>query len=169
MSDTREPTSKAGRPLHDGSGWHLDGARRSLWSGALLATAVFTIVDQTVLHLILHWHHLYDLSTPGVALLADGLFQAVGLIALVGAGFLYADLRRWDAWRPLWQAAGLFLGLAGLGLFDEIVVHKVLAWHQIHYGADVWKYDAVAGLCIVSSALVGVVVLRKALRADGNR
>lgn len=130
---------------------------------------LFTIVDETVLHLILHWHHFYDLSTPGLALMSDGLFQAVGVISLVGAAFLYADLRRRQAWRPVWQAVGLFLGLAGLGLFDEVVVHKVLAWHQIHYGPEVWKYYAVAGLCIVSSALVGAVVLRKALRAGGDR
>ena len=38
-------------------------------------------------------------------------------------------------------------------LVDEILVHKVLRWHQIHYGPEVWKYDAVAGLCIVVSLL----------------
>lgn len=114
------------------SGWHVDGARASLWSGVLLATAVFMVVDETVLHLILQRHHFYDLSTPGVALTADGLFQAVGMISLVGAGFLYAHLRRREAWQPQWPAVGLFLGLAGLGLLDEVVVHKVLAWHQVH-------------------------------------
>lgn len=136
--------------------------RRSLWAGVLVAVSVFTIVDETVLHLILHWHHFYDRSTLGVSLLADGLFQAVGLLSLVGGAYMTADLRRTASWRPTWQATGFFLGLGLIGLVDEILVHKVLRWHQIHYGPEVWKYDAAAGLCIVVSLLIGAWFLMRA-------
>ncbi|MEV0857263.1 MULTISPECIES: DUF2243 domain-containing protein [Nocardia] len=151
------------------SGWSVPGARTSLVAGILLATAVFTIVDETILHLLLHWHHFYDRSTPGVAMLSDGLFQAVGVVALVASGYLYADLRRRGVWRPLWQATGFFLALGVIGLVDEVLIHKLLNWHQIHYGDEVWKYDAGAGVCIVASLLVGGVLLRRSLRSpDGG-
>lgn len=142
----------------------VNGPRRSLWTGVLFATAVFTIVDETLLHLLLHWHHFYDRSSPGAAMLADGIFQSVGLIALVSGVFLFADLLRRQAWWPSWQLTGLFLGLAVIGLFDEVVVHKILRFHQIHYGPGVEAYDAGAVLCIVVATLLGVVFLRRARR-----
>lgn len=141
-----------------------DGAQPSLWAGVLFSAAVFTVVDETVLHLILHWHHFYDKSSPSVALMADGLFQAVGLLAFAGGVYLTADLRRRSVLRPQWQSAGFFLGLGLIGLFDEVVVHKVLRFHQIHYGPEVWKYDAAAGVCIAASLLVGSVLLARVVR-----
>lgn len=83
-----------------------------LWAGVLLSAAVFTIIDETILHLLLHWHHFYDRASPGFALTSDGIFQAVGIIALVSSGYLVADLRRRQVWRPVWLATGLALGLA---------------------------------------------------------
>lgn len=148
----------------DPGGWRVDGASASLWSGVLLAAAVFTVIDETILHLLLHWHHFYDRGSPGFALTSDGIFQAVGIIALVASAYLVADLRRRAVLRPVWLATGLAFGLGVIGLIDEVVVHKLLAWHQIHYGPEVWKYDIGAGLCIVTALLVGGVLLRIALR-----
>ncbi|QTJ71289.1 DUF2243 domain-containing protein (plasmid) [Rhodococcus sp. ZPP] len=144
--------------------WHLDGAQGSFWSGILLAAAVFTIIDETILHLLLHWHHFYDRASPGFALTSDGIFQAVGVISLVASAYLVADLRRRAVWRPIWLATGLAFGLGIIGLIDEVVVHKILNWHQIHYGAEVWKYDIGAGLCIVTALLAGAALLRIARR-----
>lgn len=47
-------------------------------------------------------------------------------------------------------------------------MHKILNWHQIHYGPEVWKYDIGAGLCIVTALLVGGVLLRIALRGGAS-
>lgn len=42
-------------------------------------------------------------------------------------------------------------------------MHKIVNWHQIHYGPKSGKYDIGAGLCI-TTLLVGGVLLRIALR-----
>ncbi len=72
-----------------------DQDRRTLLAGALLGAGVAaSVVDLAVFHLLLHWHHFYDLSTTGVALASDGLFHAFGWFTTVGSLFLLADLRR---------------------------------------------------------------------------
>ncbi|MBB1021915.1 DUF2243 domain-containing protein [Dietzia sp. E1] len=144
--------------------WRIEGVQTSFWSGVLLAAAVFTIIDETILHLLLHWHHFYDRGSPGLALTSDGIFQSIGIISLAAGAYLIADLRRRYVWRPIWMATGLSFGLGIIGLVDEILVHKILKWHQIHYGPEVWKYDIGAGLCIAVALLTGVVLLRIARR-----
>lgn len=161
----QSPTSSSAKQARTARGsWHLDGVQPSLWSGVLLAAAIFTIIDETILHLLLHWHHFYDRASSGFALTSDGIFQAVGIISLVASAYLVADLRRRAVWRPIWLATGVAFGLGIIGLIDEVLVHKILQWHQIHYGAEVWKYDIGAGLCIVVALLAGVVLLRIARR-----
>lgn len=167
MTDEREDSGGPEAPVEQ-SGWRVPGASGSLWAGVLLSAAVFTIIDETILHLLLHWHHFYDRGSPGFALTSDGIFQAVGIIALVSSGYLIADLRRRQVWRPVWLATGVAFGLGVIGLVDEVLVHKILKWHQIHYGPEVWKYDIGAALCILTALLVGGVLLRIALRGGAS-
>lgn len=68
--------------------------RRSAWSGVLIGVGIAAFVDETVFHQLLHWHHFYDKSTPGVGLVSDGLFHAFGWFAVVIGLVLVADLRR---------------------------------------------------------------------------
>ncbi|MDT9685085.1 DUF2243 domain-containing protein [Streptomyces sp. TRM76323] len=143
--------------------------RRSLAVFALIGAALMAALDEIVFHQILHWHHFYDRSTPGVGLLSDGLLHTVELGALVAGGVLYADLRRRGALSPAHARAGLFLGLGGFQLFDGVVDHKLLRVHQIRYGVDVTPYDwawNTAGLLLL---LVGALLaLRARRRADGR-
>jgi uncharacterized membrane protein len=134
--------------------------RRWLWSGVLCGLGVVAFVDETVFHQLLHWHHFYDRSTPGVGLVSDGLFHAGGFIAIVCGVFLLADLRRGTppAWPRWW--AGLLLGGGGFQLYDGIVQHKLLGLHQIRYHVVIWPYDVVWNAFAVAAVVAGLVLLR---------
>lgn len=147
-----------------------DQDRRTLLAGILLgAGTAASVVDLAVFHLLLHWHHFYDLSTTGVALASDGLFHAFGWFTTVGSLFLLADVRRrgtvsWRRW-----TGGLLLGLGAFQLFDGVVLHKVLAIHQIRYGVDLLVYDATWIGTAVLALAAGLLLLRRSRPARAER
>jgi uncharacterized membrane protein len=144
----------------------LPDARRSLWAGALVGVGVQAAVDEIVFHQLLRWHRFYDLSTPAVGVISDGLLHAGSLLALIGGVFLIADLGRSGALAPAWLWAGAFLGAGAFQVFDGVVDHKVLRVHQVRYGVDLLPYDLAwnaAGLALLA---VGWVLVRRA-RAAG--
>jgi uncharacterized membrane protein len=152
--DAAGPPRDTGRPLR----------RRSLLVWALIGAAVMAAVDEIVFHQLLHWHHFYDRSTPGVALLSDGLLHTAELLALVAGLFLHADLRRRRALAPGHARAGFCVGLGAFQLFDGIVDHKLLRLHQIRYGVDVTPYDWAWNLTGLALLLTGVVLAVRAER-----
>lgn len=139
---------------------------RLVASGFLFGCGIAaSIIDLFIFHLLLQWHHFYDLSTTEVALLADGVFHAVGWFITVWGLFLLADERRrtisrtpvsWGRW-----VGGVLAGLGAFQLLDGVLNHKILGIHQIRYGVDLLLYDTV---WIGSAALVlaaGLLVLRR--------
>lgn len=142
--------------------------RRSLAVCALIGAAVMAAADEIVFHQILHWHHFYDRSTSGLALLSDGLLHTAELLALVTGFFLYADLRRRGALAPAPAWAGFFLGMGAFQLFDGIVDHKLLRLHQIRYGVEIAPYDwawNLAGLLLLLTGAVLGLRARRRVRA----
>jgi uncharacterized membrane protein len=137
---------------------------RSVASGVLVGLGVAGFVDETVFHQLLHWHHFYDKSTPEAGLVSDGLFHVGSWVAVVAGLFLFADLRRRDAWAagPWW--GGLLVGLGGFQLYDGIVQHKLLQLHQIRYGVDIMPYDVVWNVLAVLLLAAGVAVLMRSRR-----
>jgi uncharacterized membrane protein len=116
--------------------------RRLLASGLLFGAGIAaSVVDLLVFHLLLQWHHFYDLSTPEVALAADGLFHAVAWGMTFAGLFLLADAGRRGgiAWGRWWGA--VLAGLGGFQLLDAAVFHKLLGLHQIRYDVDLLPYD----------------------------
>ncbi|MFV2119404.1 DUF2243 domain-containing protein [Streptomyces sp. Act-28] len=143
--------------------------RRSLAVFALIGAALMAALDEIVFHQILHWHHFYDRSTPGVGLLSDGLLHTAELGALAAGAVLYADLRRLRALSPTHALAGFLLGLGGFQLFDGIVDHKLLRVHQIRYGVDVTPYDWAWNTAGFLLLLLGAVLAVRARRRTGDR
>ncbi|MBM7815190.1 DUF2243 domain-containing protein [Saccharothrix algeriensis] len=133
-------------------------------AAAVIGVAVMAAVDEVVFHQILGWHHFYDLSTPAVGLLSDGLLHAAELLALVGGFFWFADLRRRDALAPLAAWGGFLLGAGAFQLFDGLVDHKVLRVHQVRYGVDVLPYDLAWNIGGALLLLAGAVLVRRATR-----
>ncbi|MEU4011545.1 DUF2243 domain-containing protein [Streptomyces pseudogriseolus] len=143
--------------------------RTSLLVCAVVGAAVMAAVDEIVFHQLLHWHHFYDRSTSGVALMSDGLLHTAELLALVAGLFLFADLRRRRALAPGHAWSGVFLGAGAFQVFDGIVDHKVLRVHQVRYGVDVTPYDwawNTAGLLLL---LLGGVLWVRARGAGARR
>jgi uncharacterized membrane protein len=140
------------------------GRRPSLAVGVVLGAAVMAAVDEIVFHQLLHWHHLVDRSTSGVALVSDGVLHALELAALVGGFVRYADLRRQGLVDLPVVRAAFVLGLGGFQLFDGVVDHKLLRIHQIRYGVDLLPYDLawLGGGAVVT--LIGIALLRRARR-----
>ncbi|MGQ4721198.1 DUF2243 domain-containing protein [Streptomyces tunisiensis] len=143
--------------------------RRSLLVCAVIGAAVMAAVDEIVFHQLLHWHHFYDRSTSGVALVSDGLLHTAELLALVAGFFLYADLRRRRALAPGHAWSGAFLGAGAFQVFDGIVDHKVLRVHQVRYGVDVTPYDWAWNLAGLALLVIGGVLLSRARRAGERR
>ena len=132
--------------------------RRLVLSGVLFGCGIAgSVIDLFVFHLLLQWHHFYDLSTPTVALAADGLFHGATWLMTVWGLFVFADVRR-DI--PVPRARWVGAVLAGVGFFqlvDGIVFHKVLGIHQIRYGVDLLVYDVVwigSALLLLAAGLI---------------
>ena len=71
---------------------------RSILAATMIGVGVMAALDEIVLHQILGWHHFYDRSTTGIALLSDGLLHATELIVIVGGTSCsptYGDGRLW--------------------------------------------------------------------------
>ena len=139
-----------------------DQDHRTVLAGLLLGAGIAaSVVDLAVFHLLLQWHHFYDLSTTEVALVSDGFFHAFGWFVTVGGLFLLADVRRrgpasWGRW-----TGGLLAGLGLFQLLDGVLLHKVLRIHQVRYDVELLPYDLVwlGSAAVVLAA--GLVVLRR--------
>lgn len=140
----------------------------SLRAMLLIGVGIMAAVDEIVFHQILGWHHFYDRSTPAVGLLSDGLLHAGELIALVGGGFLVADLLRRHALVRTWALAGLLLGAGAFQLFDGIVDHKVLRVHQVRYGVDLLPYDLAWNGFALVLLLAGAWQLKRARSSEAR-
>jgi len=107
--------------------------RRLLTSGVIFGVGVAAFVDETVFHQLLHWHHFYDLSTPAVGLVADGIFHATGWFLAVAGLFLFADVRRrgGEGLARWWPA--VFVGRGAFQLYDGTIQQKLLRTHQTRY------------------------------------
>jgi len=132
---------------------------QNLWSGVLFGVGLIAFIDEAVFHQLLHWHHFYDLSTPAIGLVSDGIFHAISWFATIAGLFLLADLRRHDAlnWRR-WTG-GVLLGAGVFQLYDGTIHHKVFGIHQIRYVEDVFVYDLVWNLAAVAMIAAGAVLV----------
>ncbi|NQX14429.1 DUF2243 domain-containing protein [Rathayibacter sp. VKM Ac-2857] len=162
-------SSTPSRP--ESRGWRALGPRaaRNAWSGALFGLGLAAFVDETVFHQLLHWHHFFDLGTPELGLVSDGIFHAVGWFAAIGGLFLFADLRRRGALEPLRWSGAVLLGAGAFQLYDGTVQHKLLGLHQIRYVHDLLPYDLVWNTVAAVLILAGVVLLVRARTAAARR
>ncbi|WP_425842902.1 DUF2243 domain-containing protein [Agrococcus sp. TSP3-2-1] len=144
-----------------------DPIRRLVLSGVLFGAGIAaSVVDLLLFHLVLQWHHFYDLGTTEMAIAADGFFHAAAWGMTVAGLFLLVDVRRrasargeparWGRW-----TGAVLVGLGGFQLLDAVVNHKLLGIHQVRYDVDLLPYDiAWIGSAIVVLA-IGLVVLRR--------
>ncbi|MFS4490694.1 DUF2243 domain-containing protein [Dietzia kunjamensis] len=143
--------------------------RRLVLSGFLFGCGIAgSVIDLFVFHLLLQWHHFYDLSTTTTALVADGLFHGATWLITVWGLFMFADVRQqiavpWTRW-----AGAVLTGVGFFQLVDGIVFHKLLGIHQIRYGVDLLVYDLVWILSAIILLTIGLVMLRRTRNAPLN-
>lgn len=138
---------------------------RTLWSGILFGVGLVAFIDEAVFHQLLHWHHFYDLGTPDIGLVSDGLFHALSWAATIGGLFLLADLRRRRAfWQTRWWG-GVLLGAGAFQLYDGTVQHKWWGIHQIRYVPDLLLYDLTWNISAALLLVVGVILTMRTRRS----
>lgn len=136
--------------------------RRTVVSGLLFGAGIAAaLIDLFLFHLVLQWHHFYDLSTTRVALISDGFFHALAWFVTVWGLFLLAEVRsrgriRWGRW-----AGAVIAGVGVFQLVDAVLNHKILGIHQVRYDVDILPYDIAWIGSAVVLALVGFWVLRR--------
>ncbi|MGG4129289.1 DUF2243 domain-containing protein [Paenibacillus illinoisensis] len=134
-------------------------SNRNLWSGILFGIGFVAFIDETVFHQLLHWHHFYDKATTEVGLISDGLFHAFSWFATIGGLFMYADLRRRNAfWLTRWWG-GLLFGAGSFQLYDGLIQHKLMGIHQIRYVENVILYDLVWNVLAALMFLTGLSLM----------
>lgn len=134
-------------------------------SGVLTGVGVAGFLDEVLFHQLLRWHHFYDGSTPTAGLVSDGLFHAVGTVALVAGLLLYADLQRRRVFVLTRWVGAVLLGWGAFQLYDGLVQHKLLGLHQVRYGVELLPYDLAWNGAAVLALVGAVVLLRRAARA----
>lgn len=140
--------------------------KRSLWAGVSIGIGLMAGVDEIIFHQLLQWHHFYDLATPAVGIVTDGLLHAAELIALVGGLFLVVRLARQGELLARRAWAGGFLGAGGFQVFDGIVSHKILRIHQIRYDVDLLLYDVTWNALGLALIMIGLWLYRRSGAAD---
>lgn len=132
---------------------------QNAWSGVLFGVGIVAFIDEAVFHQLLHWHHFYDLGTPDVGLVSDGIFHAISWFATIAGLFLFADLRRRNALWPRRWLGGILVGAGAFQLYDGTVQHKLFGIHQIRYVPDVFVYDLVWNVTAILMLIAGIVLL----------
>ncbi|MHA7264633.1 DUF2243 domain-containing protein [Arthrobacter sp. TMN-37] len=144
---------------------------RSMWAGVMIGVGVMAAVDEILFHQLLAWHHFYDRAGGAVGLVSDGVLHAAELFVLIAGFFLLASAIRRGPASPGPVLAGLFLGLGGFQLFDGLVNHKVLRFHQIRYGVELLPYDLIwngaALVLLLAGAAQAVAIARTRRRGSG--
>ena len=132
---------------------------QNAWSGVLFGVGLIAFIDEAVFHQLLHWHHFYDLSTPDIGLVSDGVFHAISWFATIAGLFLFADLRRRGAlWTKRWWG-GVLVGAGAFQLYDGTVQHKLFGIHQIRYVPDLLLYDILWNVTAVAMLVAGIILL----------
>ncbi|GAA0380019.1 DUF2243 domain-containing protein [Bacillus horti] len=143
---------------------HHNYSRQNLWSGLLFGIGIVAFIDETVFHQLLRWHHFYDRSTTAIGLISDGLFHALSWFATIGGLFMFADLRRQQAWLPMRWWGSVLAGAGAFQLYDGTIQHKLMRLHQIRYVENVFVYDMVWNIIAALMIVVGIFFITRARR-----
>ncbi|KZZ84738.1 hypothetical protein AS29_009405 [Bacillus sp. SJS] len=138
-------------------------------SGMLFGLGLVAFFDETVFHQLLHWHHFYDKSTTDIGLVSDGIFHSFSWFATIASLFMFADLRRKNAFYGKRWIGGILTGAGAFQLYDGTVQHKLMSLHQIRYGVNILPYDLVWNITAAAMLAAGIFLLvntRQGKKAD---
>lgn len=134
-------------------------SNRNKLSGILFGIGFAAFIDEMIFHQLLRWHHFYDRSTTEIGLISDGLFHAFSWFATIGGLFLFADLRRRNAFIPKVWWGSILLGAGAFQLYDGTIQHKWMRIHQIRYVDNVYIYDLVWNITAIIMIIAGIALI----------
>lgn len=139
-------------------------AARNYWSGLLFGIGVMAFGIGTIFYQLLQWSHFYNLASEEAGIFSDGLLNLFAWGCSVTGLFLLAGLRKRKAlWPKRWVGSAL-MGSGIYLLFDGLIVHKLLKFHQIRYDTDLLPYDTVwiaSGGIFLLTGLLMVIQTKK--------
>lgn len=104
---------------------------RNFWAGLLFGAGTIAVLEQSIFHFILQWHHFYEGNGQQALLAAEGIYQLIGWALTVLPLWIAVDLARRKAFWPTRFWGSAFVGGGLLLMTDSLVIRLWLQLHEI--------------------------------------
>ncbi|MBU9673202.1 DUF2243 domain-containing protein [Planococcus sp. CP5-4] len=140
---------------------------RNFWAGLLFGAGMFSVLEQSIFHFFLQWHHFYEGNGPRAILIGEGIYQVIGWALTVLSLWIAADLARRKAFWPARFLGSALIGGGVLLIFDSLVFRLLLNLHTVRDTGDPVFYESLWLGTAAFLFLLGWSVLRNASK-DGD-
>ncbi|MGM0896297.1 MAG: DUF2243 domain-containing protein [Bacillota bacterium] len=137
---------------------------RNFWAGILFGAGMFSVLEQSIFHFFLQWHHFYEGNGPQAILTGEGVYQIFGWILTVLSLWLAADLTRRKAFWPVRFLGSALIGGGVLLLFDSLIIRQFLKLHTVRDTGDPLFYESLWLGTALFLFLIGWSILRSAAK-----
>ncbi|ANU20396.1 hypothetical protein BBI15_09310 [Planococcus plakortidis] len=135
---------------------------RNFWAGLLFGAGMFSVIEQSIFHFFLQWHHFYEGNGPQAILTGEGIYQVIGWGLTVLSLWVAVDLARRKAFWPARFFGSALIGGGVLLLFDSLVFRLLLGLHTIRATGELIFYESLWLGTAAFLFLLGWSVLRNA-------
>ncbi|MBT2582697.1 DUF2243 domain-containing protein [Planococcus sp. ISL-109] len=104
---------------------------RNFWAGLLFGAGTFSVLEQSVFHFFLQWHHFYEGNGPQALLTGEGVYQLIGWVLTVLSLWIAVDLATRKAFWPARFFGSVLIGGGALLLWDSLIFRQLLQLHTI--------------------------------------
>ena len=123
---------------------------------------MFSVLEQSIFHFFLQWHHFYEGNGPQAILTGEGIYQVIGWALTVLSLWIAADLARRKAFWPARFSASALIGGGVLLVFDSLVFRFLLNLHTVRDTGNPVFYESLWLGTAAFLFLLGWSVLRNA-------
>jgi uncharacterized membrane protein len=139
---------------------------RNFWAGLLFGAGTFSVLEQSIFHFFLQWHHFYEGNGLQAMLTGEGIYQLIGWVLTVLSLWMVADLATRKAFWPSRFLGSLLIG-GGIMLFwDSLIFRQLLQLHTIKDVNNPLFYESLwlgAGAFLI---VLGWAVLRESSKSQ---
>jgi uncharacterized membrane protein len=127
--------------------------RKSIVSAILIGIGLAGLIDITIFHQILQWHHTTSnkivpntLESLQMNIVWDGVFLSFSLIiTIIGIGLLWyasGSKNKNSLFSSKWSFIGfIFIGFGGFNIIEGIINHHILGMHHVIDVANPFVFD----------------------------
>ncbi len=127
---------------------------------------MFSVLEQSIFHFFLQWHHFYEGNGPQAILTGEGIYQVSGWAMTVLSLSVAADLARRKAFWPARFLGSALIGGGILLIVDSLVFRLLLNLHTVRDIGDPVFYESLWLGTAAFLFLLGWSVLRNASKED---